>query len=305
MTTVTMQNSFLAGVLSPEMQARTDIQAYAQGLAEGYNVFVDYHGGIVNRAGTQWCFIAETNNPGYTTEDQEFNPRIVPFVYEENQAILLVFDGEGLVFLLNGGPILDSSHPITNVTQDDPGEITVSVEITEVDPIVFVSGVTGMTQLNNRYFRLILGDGFTFQLRDIYTGETIDTTNYGAYISGGTVRPVYRISSTDLVLTLNQIWAMKFVQIRDTMILVSPYDPPKLLTRISNTNWTIATIDFESSTVAPTGLSLNASFTGSGTEYTYVVTATDEGTGVESLASNEATTDKDYWPAPEDSIKIT
>lgn len=305
MTVVTMQNSFLAGVLSPEMQARTDIQAYQQGLAEGYNIFVDYHGGIVNRAGTQWCFVVGSDNAGYVSTQDNFTPRLIPFIYEEDQTFVIIFAKDRIFFMLNGGPVLRTAIPIVDITNADPGVITWSdggPPDVSTGTIIRIEDVEGMTELNNRYFMANNTSNGYLELTDIFTGDNIDTTNFGAYTSGGAFRPVYSIPNP---YSDEDLWKLKFVQIRDILMLVNPEYAVKTLTRLSNSNWLMNDVTFESSTVAPTGLALNASFAGSGTEYAYVVTATNEDTGVESLASAEESDSLSYWPAAEDSIRIT
>lgn len=301
-----IQNSFLAGELSPDISARVNIEAYAAGAAEIFNCFVDYRGGVLNRAGTQWVFIVQCGNEGYSTTDEDMNPRLVPFIYEEEQAIMLVFAGGGLYFMSDGAPLLGESIAIDTITNADPGVVTLDSDYTdESSPIVYISGVGGMTELNGRYFKTnAVGAPGNYNLRDIYNGDYLDTSSFGVYTSGGTAQAVYRILPSDLNMGTSVFWALKFIQIRDTMIIVSPFEPPKLLTRTTPTDWTITDITFESSTVAPTNVSLDANFTGSGTTYAYVVTATDRDTGVESLPTSQETISKDYWPNARDSVKI-
>lgn len=298
-----MQNAFLSGELSPDVSARINIEAYASGAAEIYNAFVDYRGGVMNRAGTQWVFVAPTTNAGYTTGQEDWTPHLLPFVYSDDQSMVIIMSERGLYFISDGAPVLGSSTAITAITQASPGVVTAAGHGLVDTDFAYIRNVAGMTEVNNRYFYIdgVVGD--TFQLRDLFTSAPVNTAVYGAYTSGGFVQRVYRVIPSPAI-DPNDLWSFKAVQIRDQLIFVSPFYPPKLVTRVSNTNWTIVDIDFESSTAAPTGLSENASFTGSGTTYTYVVTATDSETGIESEASAEEQADLDYWPTPEDNIRI-
>ncbi len=70
---------------------------------------------------------------------------------------------------------------ISNITQADPGVVTTATPHgLSSGNIVFIVGVSGMTQVNNRTFQITVTGASSFSL-----GE--DTTGYGAYTGGGTV----------------------------------------------------------------------------------------------------------------------
>ncbi|MCE0931633.1 hypothetical protein [Pseudomonas monteilii] len=109
----------------------------------------------------------------------------------------------------------------------------------------------------------------------------------GQVVSG--VTP-YEIASP---YTTAQLPDLKFTQSADVMTIVHPAHPPRELSRLAPTNWTLTAITFEPGIAAPTGLVATARVGGSGdtTEYQYKVTAVSgisEGS-VESWASNTAT----------------
>lgn len=109
----------------------------------------------------------------------------------------------------------------------------------------------------------------------------------GQVISGGVP---YEISSP---YTTAQLQDLKFTQSADVLTIVHPDHPPRELSRLGPTNWTLTAITFEPGIAAPTGLSASPRTGGSGdtTEYQYKITAVSsisEGS-VESWASNTAT----------------
>jgi len=109
----------------------------------------------------------------------------------------------------------------------------------------------------------------------------------GQVVSGGVP---YEIVSP---YTTAQLQALKFTQSADVMTIVHPDHPPRELSRLAPTNWTLTVITFEPGIAAPTGLAATPRTGGSGdtTEYQYKVTAVSsisEGS-VESWASNTAT----------------
>lgn len=93
--------------------------------------------------------------------------------------------------------------------------------------------------------------------------------------------------------TTAQLPDLKFTQSADVLTIVHPDHPPRELSRLAPTNWTLTAITFEPGIAAPTGLTATARAGGTGdtTEYQYKVTAVSgisEGS-VESWASNTAT----------------
>lgn len=75
--------------------------------------------------------------------------------------------------------------------------------------------------------------------------------------------------------TAAQLAALKFTQSADVLTIVHPDHPPRELSRLGPTNWTLTSIVFEPSIAAPTGLAASSRSGGSGdtTEYQYKVTA--------------------------------
>lgn len=76
---------------------------------------------------------------------------------------------------------------ITGITQADPAVVTVS-SATGLSNGMFISitGVEGMTEVNNLRFKIANLSGSTFDLQD-EDGVDIDSTGYTAYTSGGTL----------------------------------------------------------------------------------------------------------------------
>lgn len=109
----------------------------------------------------------------------------------------------------------------------------------------------------------------------------------GQVVSGGVP---YEIASP---YTTAQLQALKFTQSADVMTIVHPDHPPRELSRLGPTNWTLTAITFEPGIAAPTGLAAapRTGGTDDTTEYQYKVTAVSSISdgSVESWASNTAT----------------
>lgn len=98
-----------------------------------------------------------------------------------------------------------TSHAtISGITQADPCVVTHSAYTFQTNQIVRftdLGNITvvdhGMAQLNNNRYRIVVLSSTTFSLKDVVTGEPVDSTAYSAYVSGG------RITLETHVITLN------------------------------------------------------------------------------------------------------
>lgn len=85
-----------------------------------------------------------------------------------------------------------STLTITGITQADPAVITLSAAHTlEYGDEIYIESVVGMTQLNDRRF-LVLDAPSSTTIEIMSTSRApIDSTGYGAYVSGGSVRTAF------------------------------------------------------------------------------------------------------------------
>src|SRR5690606_8961354 len=83
--------------------------------------------------------------------------------------------------------VVGGTKTITGITQANPGVVTSNAHGMLEQHTVYIESVVGMTELNDRFFKLGTVATNTFEL----AGE--DTTNHTAYVSGGTA--IYRATS--------------------------------------------------------------------------------------------------------------
>jgi hypothetical protein len=76
---------------------------------------------------------------------------------------------------------------ITGITQAATGVVTAASHGFTTGMQISITGVVGMTQLNNTLFTVTVIDTNTFSL--IYNGAVVNTVGYGAYVSGGVATP--------------------------------------------------------------------------------------------------------------------
>jgi hypothetical protein len=119
----------------------------------------------------------------------------------------------GFTLINLGGAWQSTQYTITGVTKANPGVVTVTSlsptnTLTLVNGMtVTISGVVGMTQLNqNRY--IVSGiTGSTFTLYDLF-GNPLDTSAFGTYSSGGIVNQIsYPATAPTIDATTGQISA--------------------------------------------------------------------------------------------------
>ncbi len=281
MVDIAVTASFNSGEWSPALFARVDMAKYRSAAALLQNFFVDYRGGASTRAGTEYvieCF------PGTN--------RLIPFQSAFGVGYILVFSSFQVRFIYQGSPILEAGLAISAATQASPCVITVVGNTYVIGDWIYISGVVGMTQLNGKFYIITNVTGSAVTLFDLY-GAPIDSTAYGAYVSGGTAQRIYTLpspySDTDLAL-------LKFTQIDGThMVITHDTNPPQELTLTSAASWAFSTISFGSTATTPNLTAVHTTlpniniYTTPATVgqafYTYRVTSVDAH-GQESLPSN-------------------
>lgn len=261
-----IQTSFTSGEWAPNLNARVDMKQYHSGAALLRNFFVDYRGGATASPGTRYIQQASSNTV-----------RLIPFQASFTVSYILECGGGYIRFYNNGVPVLEAGKIITGITQASPGLVTSAAHGYSSGNWVYITSVVGMTQVNGRYF--IVGNTAlnVFELFDL-NGNQVDTTTYGAYISGGIVYRVYTLPSP---YQAYELAAIKFAQNVNTMVLCHPNYPPYQLVLTSAANWALSAITFGSTVATPVG-QVVATTLGAGTwNYAYIITAVD-GNGQES-----------------------
>ena len=89
-------NAFNAGVLSPQLQGRTDLAKYYSGCRTLENFLIFSYGGATRRPGTKYIAAAKNSDEAC---------RLIPFEYSTTQAYILEFGDEYIRFYKDGGQI--------------------------------------------------------------------------------------------------------------------------------------------------------------------------------------------------------
>jgi len=238
-----------------------DTNKYSTGLRTCRNTLIQRHGGASNRPGGEWvCEVASSQIP----------VRLIQFVFNADQTYVLEFGTNYMRVIRDGALLTNTAKNITAITKASPGVITITGHGYSNGDELYVSGIVGMTQLNNRYALVANRTTDTFTLVD-KDGNAINTTSYTTYSSGGTVAKIYAIVTPYQYTDLS---SLKFVQSADVMTIVHKDYPPYELARTGHTSWTLTKITFAPGQAAPTNLAASGG-TGGGVKYQVTAISSD------------------------------
>lgn len=285
-----IQNGFSSGEMSPRLFGRTDLAKYHIGCSTLRNFYVDYRGGASSRAGLAYVGMCKQGAPNSGGTSTNNPPRDIPFQFSISQGYALEFGDIYMRIKSNGAYVTEATNPITGITKANPGVFTytnTNYSLSNGDWI-YISSIGGMTEFNGLTWIVTGVSGANFSVTDLF-GNAVDTSAFTAYTSGGTLARIYTVvapyNATDLPF-------LKFTQSADTMTLTCINQETNVeyasyeLVRNSATNWTFTADSFASAVSAPAGCAVTANnSTTVSTYYSYVVTAVDDTTGEESVAS--------------------
>ena len=281
-----IQNSFIAGELSPAVYGRTDMAKFHLGATTMRNFFVGYRGGSYSRQGLAYVGICKQSGSAAP-------PRDIPFQFNNYQGFELEFGDQYMRVKSNGAYVTEAAKTIVSITQASPAVITVTAHGYSNGDWVFGS-ISGMNALNGLTWIVENVTTNTFTLTDLF-GNVVNSTLFNSFTSG-TFSRIYTLVTPYAAIDLPYL---KFIQSADTMTLdcVNPNTttgipaveyPPYNLIRNGAASYTLTEITYASPIAAPTNCATTAnSSTTVTTYYSYCVTAVDAN-GNESVASNSS-----------------
>ena len=224
-------SNFTAGIFSPRLYGRPDIAKYKNALKECENFTIVPHGGARKRPGSKFAIEVKSS------ADTEH--KFVPFQYNTEQTYMLLFGPSYVWFMRDQAIITHDTQAITGITNASPGVVTYSGSDTYANgDKVFIAGVVGMHQVNNRHFTVanVNTGANTFEL------SGVDTSAYGTYSSGGTVGEIVQLTTT---YSADDLAELQFAQSADTLYITHRSHVPAKITRSSHTAWSLADVDIQ------------------------------------------------------------
>lgn len=228
------QHSFNAGELSTLLLGRQDVAKYGNGLFVCLNAVPLTQGGWTRRPGTAFL---------HQTKFQNRECRVLPFQYSVTQTYILEFGHQYIRFFTDHGILTQTAQNITGITNAAQAVVTYDGADTYANgDRVLISGVVGMTQVNNREFIVanVNTGANTFEITDT-DGTVVNSTNYGTWSSGGTVAEIFQVVTAFDETDLAQI---RITQSSDTLYILHPDFPPQQLVRTSALSWSLSDIVF-------------------------------------------------------------
>lgn len=229
-----IQHAFNAGELSSLILGRQDLDKYQAGLFVCLNAIPLTQGAWTRRPGTAYLHQCKHNTK---------LTRLFPFQYSVTQTYILEFGENYIRFFTSHGILTKTSQAITGITKANPAVLTYSGADTYANgERVYVTGVLGMTQVNNREFVVtnVNVGANTFELYDS-DGGAVNSTGYDTYSSAGTVAEILEVTTAFAEADLADV---RVTQSADTLYIMHPDQPTQTLTRVSATSWTLADVVF-------------------------------------------------------------
>lgn len=204
--------AFVAGELSPTFFGRTDLTKYDLAMAEAYNFFVDYRGGLSNRAGFEFVDYIPDYAQGLRTLELIEPPLFFNFVFDQDVeynflGIICPINATGTTnfshsiirFLQNGAYVKEPMKMVTAITLANPAVLTsLAHGFTTGDWVIFSNDRPMNYEWRKRTVVVEVINANTFSARSLTDGELIDSTLFNAYIGGYGVSRILTIQCTYL-----------------------------------------------------------------------------------------------------------
>lgn len=216
------------------MLGRQDVDKYSHGLYTCFNAIPLTQGGWTRRPGTVRLQQAKFNDK---------LARVFPFQYSVTQTYILEFGNLYIRFFTSHGVLTKAAQNVTAVTKASVAVLTYAGADTYANgDRVYLNDLAGMEQLNDREFVVtnVNTGANTFELYDS-DGVAVNSTNYDAYVSGGTVNEIFEVVTT---FTEAELAEIRITQSADTLFIFHPDHAPQKLVRNSALSWTLSTLTF-------------------------------------------------------------
>ena len=273
MATELIKFASVGGEVSPDYYGRSDLAKFDLALAECENWVVDYHGGLSTAPGSEFI--------DYVQFDQ-YNTKFFSFKFSTDIANtnVILFGKNYIRFIQNGAYVTEASQTIGAITLAATGVITIVAHGYSTGNWIEILNPGEMVEMQNMTCEIVVLTVDTFQLLTPF-GDSLNTSAFTAYSSGGSVARVYTLVSPydekDLpYLRSNQIKDL----VRFTHKSYDTYD----LIRYNTASWTFTKTVFDNTATRPANLS-GTPLTAGTAAVAFVVTQVDAA-GKESIASD-------------------
>jgi hypothetical protein len=223
--------NFAGGEASPSLYGRTDTVPYFACAKTLENVLVTHYGSAFKTPGTHYA--------GRTKASDAV--KLIPFIFSTGDSYMLEFGNLYMRVFRQVGSVIETAINISGITKANPAVVTVSGVSPANGSTIDIESVGGMTQLNNKRFKIKNRTSTTFELTD-EDGNNINSTGYTTYTSGGTIEKVYELVTPYATADLSKL---RVTQQADIMYIDCAGYAPRKLSRLGHTSWTIAEYTYD------------------------------------------------------------
>jgi hypothetical protein len=225
--------NFAGGEASHKLRGRVDVVPYFTCAEQLENVLCTHYGSAVRTPGT--AYVARAKK-------QAEYAVLIPFIFSTGESYVLEFGEQYMRVFQAGGSVVENGKNIDDISKASPCVVTTTEAHGYVNgDYIDIEAVVGMEELNERRFIVADATSSTFALKD-EDGNYVNSSDYTAYESDGTTERVYQITTP---WHDTEASSLRFTQQADVMYICHPLYLPYKLSRYGNTNWTLATITYD------------------------------------------------------------
>jgi|DEB0MinimDraft_6_1074348.scaffolds.fasta_scaffold00861_14 hypothetical protein len=245
------KNNFSSGELSPRLHGRADVKQHDNGVAEMNNFFLRKNGGCYRRSGS--LLIVEQLSNLYKSRIEDFKVNTEnTYAIEWNRFIARP--------TFNQSPLYEAELSIYGTPVLNPLTVSIASHTYTAGDYIDIFDSLGAIELNGRTYKAASVGTNLIKLSDV-DGNLIDASAFGAYTSGGAT---FKHIVFSHIYDETRLEKLTFAQRADNLYIVDGANPPQLLTRQSDAQWTIErfyTKDGPYQAINDTAITLTASGT--------------------------------------------
>ena len=244
-----IQPSFSAGEVTPELFGRPDQNLYHIGLAKAENMQVSTTGGIYNRAGLRYVgqckYSSNASYPGNPPDDFAPGARLLPFKFSAEDNYVLEFGHKYVRFIRNDAYVLEESGRISSVSRGRNTRVTRTNHGLQTGDSVFSfydgTDFDTSVQWGERWFKVRRVSGSQFELRDHADyDDQIDSTGWE---NPGNRLFFDKVYEVELPYAMGDLARLDYSQLNDVMTLVHVDYEPRELRRMDHDDWEVEVDD--------------------------------------------------------------
>lgn len=223
-----LRSSFNAGEFSILVEGRVDLDRYPASMRACKNGITAPQGPFLSRSGTY--FVTECYDSGKQSA-------LVPFVFSDEQALMLEFCDERIRYVLEAGLQAYTPVAVTEIVQLNPLIVTAAGLGAAVGDEIALTGLLAETNLN----------GVAVAVTNVSTDDyTLDFDATGILTLGAITAEANRLYHIVSPYDHEDVHSIRAVQSVDVIYLFCPGYRPRRLSRYDTYDWRMATLQFDS-----------------------------------------------------------